>query len=37
MLDSSTFDVKRCYINKYESVPWGYSEYEYGDEFSPIK
>ena len=28
---------KRCYFNKFESVPWGYSEYEYGDQFLPMK
>ena len=25
---------KRCYFNKYESVPWGY---DYGDQFLPMK
>ena len=33
----NTFDDKACYINNYESIPWGYSEYEQGDEFLPIK
>ena len=30
-------DDKRCYSKDYEGVTSGYSEYEYGDQFPPIK
>ena len=32
-----TFEDKRFYISRYQIMPWGYFEYEYGDEFPPFK